>query len=50
MGNITYTTQLTNVAFGFDWTTANFANLLQQPLSVHSSTDLQWHGGAGANT
>lgn len=50
MVNVTYTSQLTNPAFGFDWTTANFASILEQTLSVHSSTDLQWHGGTGANT
>lgn len=50
MVTFSYTTQVTNPAFGFNWTTANFASILQQPLTVASSTDLQWHGASGDST
>ena len=48
MANVTLSTQLTG--FGFDWTTANLATILQRPLTVATSTDLQWSGSSPHTT
>ena len=50
MVTVSYTTQVNVADFGFDWTTANFASILNHPLSVATATDLRWAGGSGAVT